>query len=413
MSSKLRVTRRDFLTASTTVAALGLTAGTTHGQNELKVVAGPKPKKFAKGERIRIGLIGCGGRMRQLLMHTLPHKNVDIVAVAEPDQKNLDLRLAEIAEDGRDKPDIYRGETDYRDKLMARDDIAAVIIATPVYMHARMYLEAFAAGKHFYGEKPMCITVRDADLICQAQERNPEVIAQIGFQRRASHLYVEGIKAIHNGMIGEVMGCYAAWNVHYGPLGLPGTDSPLWWGRRAMSGDWMLEQACHTWDVINWVAQGLPVEAEGMGRKDIWTKEDPDRDVTDFYFAHIKYKNGMLVDFEHCFFSPDPKWDEQCKFREVFERFIGPKGGIALQKHESISRFYPRFADGKPVVIATDVDDRTDQYSVDAFYKTLAANARPPATVYHGRDATKVGLLVRMAVDRGGKATMEEVLAQG
>ena len=68
------------------------------------------------------------------------------------------------------------------------------------------------------------------------------------------------MKQIHAGEIGELVEGRILWSNAWGPLG-------DWFGKRARSGDWMVEQAVHNWDVINWACKGLPVRAMGLVRR--------------------------------------------------------------------------------------------------------------------------------------------------
>ncbi len=397
--------RREFLsTSAKATAAAGLTLGGCTGIGQLKIVSGPKPARIEPGQPIRIGWIGSGGRGRRLMGYLLEQPEVVVKAIADPNDANRQ-KGADMVKKAGHTPDEYAGEEDYKNKLLARDDIDAVFIAVPVYLHGKFYLDAFAAGKHFYGEKPLCASLGEADALIRAQEKNPELVAQIGFQRRADKIYQRGIQAIREGAIGDLIGGYGAWNNCWGPLGLPDQGTAIWYGRREMSGDWMLEQACHTWDGFNWGTNQLPIAASGMGRGNMFPEIDPDRNVTDFYFANIEYPEDFLVDFEHSWISPHSKFDKNNLFNGIFERVMGPKGGIAL----SDGHLYPRSAEGEMIKWAEHYKDATPQ-SVASFVQAVREGHKPVSGVHNGRMATLTGLLVRKAVDERRKVTMDEIL---
>ncbi|MCP4249086.1 MAG: gfo/Idh/MocA family oxidoreductase, partial [bacterium] len=163
------------------------------------------------------------------------------------------------------------------------------------------------------------------DALIEAQKKNPKVVGQIGFQRRATKIYAEGIKRARQGDFGTLIDGRAAWNNSWGPIGRPEDGRRIWLGRRAKSGDWMLEQACHSWDVLCWLAGKMPIAASGIGRRDCFKDMDPERDVTDYYIAHLQFANGLSVDFEHSWLCPK---DDKGRFSGVFERVAGTKGGI-------------------------------------------------------------------------------------
>ncbi|MBI4579709.1 MAG: Gfo/Idh/MocA family oxidoreductase [Planctomycetes bacterium] len=336
--------------------------------------------------------------------------SVRLVALADPDEKNVATFTAKLHELGvTEAPDVYRGENDWQDKLLARTDVDAVIIAVPCDLHARMHVEAFAAGKHFYGEKPMCIELDEVNAIVQAQERNPEVRGQIGFQRRASTVYRDAIEKIQGGMLGDVFEALGAWRLSGSkPMGLPEDGTQVWFGRRKRSGDWMLEQACHTWDVMCWVAGDMPAAAYGIGKRGLFKHLDPDRDVTDVYYASVEFPNGMLLDFEHNWMCP--QFDDRWKFGGISERFTGSKGGLSLGEWPPDATFYPR--DGKDKVVKlTETFPNTTHESIASFYACVRAGTEPLSNVRNGRLATLTGMLVRKAVYENRRVEMREILS--
>lgn len=399
--------RREFL--ATSAAVIGA-ASSLASAAPLEPEAGPAPARFKADRPVRVGLIGVGGRANNLVDATFANQanHVQIVAMADPDTRNMDKMVEKMAKLQPAKPDVYTGEKDWRDKLLGRADVDAVIIATPCDLHAEMYVATFAAGKHFYGEKPMCTELEEVNAIVKAQERNPLVKCQIGFQRRASSFYQPAVRMIHEGMIGEVFEALGAWRLSGGPLGLPDSGTQIWFGRRQRSGDWMIEQACHTWDVMCWVARDMPVAAYGVGKRGLFKHIDPERDVTDFYTATVEFPDGMVLDFEHNWMCP--QHDEQWKFRGIFERFTGPKGGISLGEYPTDATFYPRDGKEKPVKLAESFPNST-QESIDAFYKALREDTPTCSNVVNGRMATLTGILVRKAVYENRRVEMKEILA--
>lgn len=409
MSDHKPSTRRDFLSTSAKVtAAAGLVMGGCAGQEKFNIVAGPAPATIKPDAPVRLAWIGTGSRGRALMHCLSPELNVEIKAVCDPNDHNRGEGLALAQKKFNQTPDAYRGEEDYK-KVLDRQDIDAVFIALPCVMHAQFYLAAFAAGKHFYGEKPMCIAVKEADAIVAAQERNPDVICQIGFQRRADYFYHNGIKAIREGMMGDLFGGYGAWNNCWGPLGFPSQGTMVWFGRKAMSGDWMLEQACHTWDVFNWVNDAMPIAASGMGQGNMFADIDPDRDVTDFYMANVEWPNNFMLDFEHSWVAPMSKFDTQGYYNGIFERVLGPKGGMNM----SDATFYPRDPDGEKIQLGEPRNGDATPASVASFVNTVRTGGKPVSSVTNGRMATLCGLMVRKAVYERRRVTMDEILREG
>ncbi len=167
MSGDTPRTRRGFLAESAKLAAAtGLASAVGCSMAErgpvLTTTAGPKPRSFSRDAKINLAVIGLGNRWHLVFSELLEaDRNLGVKAIVDPRQDNVDRALKTIGDALHDKPEVYRGPEDYL-KVLARDDVDAVMISVPNYLHTTMYLAAFAAGKHFYGEKPMSITVNEA-----------------------------------------------------------------------------------------------------------------------------------------------------------------------------------------------------------------------------------------------------------
>jgi len=411
MTENSHTSRRDFLAKSAKVAAVAGLIGTANSSasqsrshDKIEVVAGPTPKPIGANETIGIGLVGAGVRIsRSLLGIIVGQKNVVIKAVADPDDGNRNGLLKKLAKANLPTPDAYTGPEDYKNKLLARDDIQVVILGTPVHTHGKMYLDCFAAGKHFYGEKPMCHRVNEANALVEAQKKNPKVLVQIGFQRRSSERYNKGMQKIREGAIGKLFSARATWCMN-GVYGLPNAGTRIWMGRAKLSGDWMLEQACHTWDVLCWVAgEKAPVAAQGMGNRELYKHLDPERDVTDYYIANIEFPNGMYVNYEHnwaCPTNDDKRWSG------VYERIAGMDGGIALDE----GKIFWRNKKKKSVDLGGPGGYAMNGESVNTFFNCVRTGTKPPSGVETGRNATLTGLLVRKAVYEKRRVEMKEIL---
>lgn len=417
MSENIEQSRRDFLTSSVKMAGVaGLVASAGCAATDPRVFtvttgpvpAGPTPPPIGPDQKLGLGFIGVGNRGSDLLRSAMLNPNVSVKAFVEPQETRTQDALQKIKEKLGETPEVYHGLEDYK-RLLARDDIDAVFLATPCHLHAEMYLACFAAGKHFYGEKPMCLEVAEADALVLAQQKNPAVVAQIGFQRRAMRPYQLGIKAIHDGTLGPLIAGLGAFNSSYGPHGVPGQPN-LWFGRRKLSGDWMLEQACHSWDIFNWAAGALPISAEGMGRRDVFKHIDPERDVTDYYVAHLEYPNNFLVSWEHIWFCPyqDKFKDSNIgRFSGPYERVAGLKGGIDLGE----GKLYSSKPDAPPIDLCPEVarTGSADE-AVKKFFDSLRTSQPPIIGVTEARKATLTGLLVRKAVDERRRVLMTEII---
>ncbi len=274
-------------------------------------MAGGAVLRGSPNESISVGSIGVGGRGTYHLQNLLKMQNVAVRAVCDTNPEHLENAQKLAVAAGHPRPDGYE---DWR-KLLERPDIDAVVSALPVNLHARCYLDIVAAGKDVYAEKPLCLDMDECRQVVDAVKAS-KVILQVGFQRRADPYAQETIAMVHKGELGKLVEGRVVWSNAWGPLG-------GWLGRRGESGDWMVEQACHNWDVMVWANQCLPVRAAGFGSagwfrdqkvlvdgvKQIW-REDPGRDVYDYYSGVLEFANGVMVNIVHSWLA-SPLFNER------------------------------------------------------------------------------------------------------
>lgn len=145
-----------------------------------------------------LGVIGSGGRGTAVMKVFQSHGEVRIGAICDVYQPNLEQAVAEAAKGGS-IPKTYRN---YKD-LLADKDIQGVLIATPEHWHCRMVLDAIAAGKDIYVEKPLCRTPEEGVALVEAAQNSRSVI-QVGMQRRSYDLYLAARKIVASGTLGHV-----------------------------------------------------------------------------------------------------------------------------------------------------------------------------------------------------------------
>ncbi|MFH1744294.1 MAG: Gfo/Idh/MocA family oxidoreductase [bacterium] len=161
-------------------------------------------------DRIRIGMIGCGGRGNSLRGTIVKHKeewNVTVVAACDVWSKALDQTASAIQETFGTEPKTCRR---YRD-LLALNEVDAVIIATPDFAHSPILAAAADAGKHAYCEKPMASNIRDANAAVDAVERN-KVVCQVGTQRRSNVPHQRAARIVQSGILGQITEVEAFYN---------------------------------------------------------------------------------------------------------------------------------------------------------------------------------------------------------
>jgi predicted dehydrogenase len=146
-------------------------------------------------ERVRVGLIGSGGRGREDWATFLKEPDCEAVAVCDVYAPFLAKGLVMAASGAK-------GFTDFR-RVLDEKDIDAVIVATPDHWHALMTVAACEAGKDVYCEKPLSLTVTDGRKMLDAARRHKRVV-QTGSQQRSASHYAAAVKLIQDGGIGDI-----------------------------------------------------------------------------------------------------------------------------------------------------------------------------------------------------------------
>ncbi|CAN5620827.1 Gfo/Idh/MocA family oxidoreductase [soil metagenome] len=344
----------------------------------------------------RLGLIGLGNRGTTLLRAALELPSAAVVAVCDPEarQRNRALGIAEKAT-GR-RPDALQDPGAIPD----RRDLDAVLVALPCDLHFSVYRDALRAGKHLYAEKPLALSLAQCDTLIAEADSRPELVVHVGFQRRSNPRFREGVELIQAGELGTLIEGRASWTSSNGPV----NGSGGWLARRQRSGDWMVEQAVHVWDLFAWIAGGPPIRAHGLGRRDVFAEVQPDRDVTDHYRATLEWADGFHLSFVQSWVDPADD-----AFTGNVQRVVGTAGGFdcGTGKVTFRDRSRPRRS-----IHPGNLPDT--KFALQGFLDALRTEspAPPPLTLAEARDATLTGLLVRKAVDERRTVTIEEVLAE-
>jgi len=217
-----QISRRTFI-QSTLTTATALSA------------AGPALGALGANDRIRVGVIGTGGRGNAHISQFKNHKDAEIVAICDVDDAQLD-RATKNADAFGSKPQRYK---DFR-KLIERKDLDAVFITSCCHWHAIPAVLAMQAGKDLYLEKPLGHTIHEGRVIADTARKTGRIV-QIGLQQRSGPHWINAVKRIKAGEIGQVTTVHAwnAWNTSEldGKLGNPpdsdpppGVDYDMWLG---------------------------------------------------------------------------------------------------------------------------------------------------------------------------------------
>ena len=347
--------------------------------------------------RLRVGLVGLGNRGTTLLRAALELPGVEIAAVVRSRAASTPAPRQGIVEKaGRSRPEAL----EHWGALLGRPEVEAVVIALPCDLHAASGLDALRAGKHLYVEKPLA---PDPGRL-RRTDRRGRPASRPGRPRRlpaavATRGYREAVELIRRGELGRLIEGRAAWISSNGPI-LAATSG--WLGRRARSGDWMVEQAVHVWDLYQLgrrrAARSGPT---ATGRRDLFADREPGRDVTDHYTATLEWAGGFHLQFVHSWIDPADD-----AFTGARQQIVGTAGGLdfatGVPTFRDRNRARPRVAGPPPAETA---------HGLDAFVRAIRADEPlpPPISLAEARDATRIGLLVRRAVDERRVVSIDEI----
>ena len=186
--------RRNFLKST----SLGIAGFGLLNTFPLEILARTR-SKVSPNDKIQVGLIGCKGMGFSNLISLLKLSEIDVVALCDVDKSVLEKRTADLEKAGISKPLWYN---DYRE-LLDNKDIDVVIIGTPDHWHCLQLCDSILAGKDVYCEKPIANSIRECQIMLDMVNKNDRVV-QIGQWQRSQPHFVDAIKFVHSGQLGEI-----------------------------------------------------------------------------------------------------------------------------------------------------------------------------------------------------------------
>jgi predicted dehydrogenase len=316
--------RRDFLRTTSAALVGGTLASTVN-------ITGA----WAAGsDEIRVGVIGCGGRGSGAVENVLnAAPGVRLVAAGDlfPDRLKASLEnLKKVGDKAAVPPERQFTGWDAYEKVLATD-VNYVILATPPAFRPIHLKAAIAAGKNVFTEKPVCVDATGYKTVlaahAEAAKKGLGVVA--GTQRRHHAAYLEAMKRVQDGAIGEIVAARAYWN--QGGLwnkprqpGWSDVEYQLrnWLYYTWLSGDHIVEQHVHNLDVVNWAMAGIPTRVVGIGGRQARTAPEYGQ-IYDHFGNDYEYSNGVHM-MSMCRQQPGtPGW--------VAETLVGTKGTLETQ----------------------------------------------------------------------------------
>lgn len=309
------ISKKNIATAAGAVALVGSVARVAHAQGSGK---------------IKVGLLGCGGRGNGALRQCLQaDPGVEVIALADlfesQVRKTRDRIMRDSKFEGRVKIDddhLFWG-FDCHEKL-ARCEADLLLMATAPAFRGRQMMAAVNAGKHIFTEKPVATDVAGCREVMKASKiaEQKGLAIVCGTQRRHEFNRVELMKRIHDGQMGELVGGQCYW--YGGGIWYKGYQEGMselewqcynWYHFNWLSGDQICEQHIHNIDIMNWCFNGPPKKFMSVGGR-AWRSYNEDQigpakevcrkynngsdvawekyngDIWDHIFAEFEYENG-------------------------------------------------------------------------------------------------------------------------
>jgi myo-inositol 2-dehydrogenase/D-chiro-inositol 1-dehydrogenase len=386
------LTRRDFL-RTTSAAVAGTSVLGTLGVERAAFGAGT--------DTLKLALIGCGGRGSGAADQALTTEGpVKLVAMADVFKDRLEGSLNNLSEKHKDRVDVppdrqFLGFDAYKNAIALAD---VVILATPPGFRPMQFEEAVKQGKNIFTEKPVATDAPGVRRFMAAAEeskkKNLKVV--VGLQRHYDAGYRETIHRLQDGAIGDLVSMRCYWNGQT-PWQNRRADLEKQYGRKLtemeyqmrnwyyftwICGDHIVEQHIHNLDVINWVKNGHPVRAEGMGGCEVRKGLD-NGEIFDHHAVEFEYEDGSRL-FSYC------RHIHGC-WNSVSEHAVGTKGSCDIGSH--IIR------GGTPWRFKGNVKDAYQQEHDDLF--DAIRNNKDLNNATYGASSTMTAILGRMCTYSG------------
>jgi len=334
---------------------------------------------------IKMGLIGAG-RMGKVFAHTLASNvaEVDLVAVADAGSDTSEEVAARFG--------IEHHYTDYLE-LLKREDINAVVIATPTSTHAQLIKDAAAAGKHIFSEKPLAQTLELCDEAIAAVKQ-AGVKLQLGFMRRFDAAYVLAKKKIDEGAIGQPVVFHA--------ISRDKGRTSLEFARRENSGGMILDMGVHDFDLARWLMGSEVVRVQTEGDCLVYPELKEVGDI-DNALINLRFANNAVGNIDlsrNAIFGYDVRTEVlgsegslQIGSLQQTSTLVMTSQGIT---HDTIPGFMERFGDAYAAEIR-------------AFVACILENREPSVTGGDARKATAIGMAATLSLDEVRPVMVSEV----
>ena len=380
-----------------------------------------------------IAVIGVGQRGYSYVQMIKEHPSIRLAGLCDSSKERLETFAAELG--CSDIPQFLSVED-----LLTNCQFDAAVITTPDFAHCECAVACFRAGKHIMLEKPMAPTAAECRTILEESRKNNKVL-EVGFVLRCLPLYLEVKKLLESGTIGQLLSMN--FTEYVGTM--HGASYMRRWHRKsANSGGFLLAKCSHDLDLMNQLANSLPVKVASFGGCNFFTpdkkkcdycsqcddkacpfrfqgemvrmtpqeQKNPssrpfdlcvytsDKDVVDNQQLILEYANGVHGSFNLSLFAPVPgrKWE-----------FYGSSGYISVDT--ASKKVTVSFSDGREgwskICEAANgsAHDGSDRLFLDEFVSCILDGKQPAADV-------RAGLATTLIANAAEKSRLESVVVE-
>jgi predicted dehydrogenase len=372
---------------------------TTAGAAGLMIVKPGAVRGSQANSAVRIGLLGCGVRGTAVASGFLKNTTARVVALADIFQDQLEAAKARFGKEapGIEASQVFQGPKAFQEIANSRQ-VDMVIVATPPYFHPEHLEAVVKAGKHVYVEKPVAVDVPGCKRVVAAGESaEGKLSLDVGFQLRMAPPFVELVKRVHAGALGEV----ACGEAHFYCASLAQRDLPnaspnerrlrRWLHDRVLSGDILVEQNIHAIDMCNWILRDHPVKAVGAGGR---KGRDEEGDAWSHFSLVFYYPDDVHVTFSSTQFGGNYRNDVSQSFFGTRGRCRTPYTGPVTIESEEPWTWSP--ASSSNIEAGNDEKQKAfiDSITSRQFHNQAASGATAALTCILGRTAAYTGKTV-------------------
>ena len=316
-------------------------------------------------------------------------------AHAEVVAKNPQTRLVAIADADAEK--LHRTAasypgcvalTDYRAAL-ARDDVEAVVICLPHWLHERAAIDAVQAGKHVLIEKPLAASLEECERVAEVV-RKSSVTFTVGHTQHFYPIVAEAKRVLDSGRIGRTIMAIDTWYKPHQP-----EKRPPWLLDRKLGGGMLLMDGTHMIDRLLWHLGGRVQSVKAMNGNPVY----PEIAADDTAMAFLQFDNGLVATISRIAYRTG--------VTQYGADYFGTNGQIKYRlpygQHGEVGLWVGQDEVWEPVEVAEN-DSLADQ--LDAFLDAIQNGTRPAVTVDHGLEVIRV----MEAIERSGETGREVLL---